>query len=213
MTVLWLDHTNCPAWVLQSLHVVVSTWSHWAAPLGVFKGHQTSFLWWKTDRKLPSSSLVTNHIASHRPANTRFYNGLWRTHTRASNEPPRSLKLYKLRILSCALMKGLASMILNRDSYCDDTDNQMLSLNVQNCILFFNEVGNFKTVQSEQGATFIQFLLINVIQIFKCWSQIIIPTCSEDIAIISDPVTYNTLLKSTNSQQWQSAHLLWRLAK
>ena len=95
MTVLWLDHTNCPAWVLQSLHVVVSTWSHWAAPLGVFKGHQTSFLWWETDRKLPSSSLVTNHIASHRPANTRFYNGLWRTHTRASNEPPRSLKLYK----------------------------------------------------------------------------------------------------------------------
>ena len=126
---LCLDHTNCPAWVLQSLHVVVSTWSHWAAPLGVFKGHQTSFLWWETDRKLPSSSLVTNHIASHRPANTRFYNGLWRTHTRASNEPPRSLKLYKLRILSCALMKGLASMILIRDSYCDDTDNQMLSLN------------------------------------------------------------------------------------
>ena len=63
------------------------------------------------------------------PANTRFYNGLWRTHTRASNQPPRSLKLYKLRILSCALVKGLASMILNRDSYCDDTDNQMLSLN------------------------------------------------------------------------------------
>ena len=35
----------------------------------------------------------------------------------------------EFRILSCALMKGLATMILNRDSYCDDTDNQMLSLN------------------------------------------------------------------------------------
>ena len=35
----------------------------------------------------------------------------------------------EFRILSCALMKGLASMILNRDSYCDYTDNQMQSLN------------------------------------------------------------------------------------
>ena len=35
----------------------------------------------------------------------------------------------EFRLLSCALMKGLATMILNRDSYCDDTDNLMLSLN------------------------------------------------------------------------------------
>ena len=35
----------------------------------------------------------------------------------------------EFRILSCALMKGLASMILNRDSYCDNTDNLMQSLN------------------------------------------------------------------------------------
>ena len=35
----------------------------------------------------------------------------------------------EFRLLSCALMKGLATMILNRDSYCDYTDNQMLSLN------------------------------------------------------------------------------------
>ena len=35
----------------------------------------------------------------------------------------------EFRVLSCALMKGLASMILNRDSYCDNTDNLMQSLN------------------------------------------------------------------------------------
>ena len=37
----------------------------------------------------------------------------------------------EFRVLSCALMKGLASMILNRDSYayCDNTDNLMQNLN------------------------------------------------------------------------------------
>ena len=32
------------------------------------------------------------------------------------------------RLLSCALMRGLASMILNRDLYCDDIDDDQ-SLN------------------------------------------------------------------------------------
>ena len=45
---------------------------------------------------------------------------------------------------------------------------ELLPRNLQNRILFFTGVGNFKSVQSEHGETFFQFLLINVIQIFKC---------------------------------------------
>ena len=62
---------------------------------------------------------------------------------------------------------------------------ELLPRNVQNRILFFTGVGYYKTVQSEHGATFFQFFLIKVIQIFQCWSQIIIQTRSEDIAIIN----------------------------
>ena len=35
----------------------------------------------------------------------------------------------EFRVLSCTLMKGLASMIQNREFNCDNTDNEMLSLN------------------------------------------------------------------------------------
>ena len=35
----------------------------------------------------------------------------------------------EFRLLSCALMRGLASMIQNREFNCDNTDNEMLSLN------------------------------------------------------------------------------------
>ena len=45
---------------------------------------------------------------------------------------------------------------------------ELLPRNLQNRFLFFTGVGYFKTVQSEQCATFFQFLLKNVIQIFKC---------------------------------------------
>ena len=61
---------------------------------------------------------------------------------------------------------------------------ELLPRNVQNRILFFTGVGYYKTVQSEHGATFFQFFFIKVIQIFQCWSQIIIQTRNEDIAII-----------------------------
>ena len=33
----------------------------------------------------------------------------------------------EFRLLSCALMRGLAAMILNRDLYCDDFYNDSLS--------------------------------------------------------------------------------------
>jgi len=63
---------------------------------------------------------------------------------------------------------------------------ERLPRNFRNRILFFTGVGYFKTVQSAQEATFFRFLLINVIQIFKCWSQRMIPTRSEDIAVVSE---------------------------
>ena len=45
---------------------------------------------------------------------------------------------------------------------------ELLPRNLQNRFLFFTGDGYFKTVQSAQEATFFRFLLINVIQIFKC---------------------------------------------
>ena len=62
---------------------------------------------------------------------------------------------------------------------------ELLPRNLQNRILFFTGVGYFKPVQSEQGSTFFQLLLINVIQIFNCWSQIMIQTRSEEIAVVN----------------------------